>query len=1423
MLSISSGHSAAYLTDQVAVGRESYYLDATTAGEPPGRWWGSGAALFGLSGEVDNGEMKALYSEFCDPRDPRWADPATRSQCDRLGQRPGQYKTAEQMYAERAAQEPDALPERLKEIQRECQRAERKSVMFIDATFSPAKSVTVLHTAFARAEIEAMRAGNLPEAARWSARRLAVEDAIWAGNNAMLEHLSDRAGFSRDRKHGAGEVRWVRARNWTVASFHQSDSRERDPQQHVHNAILNKVVCDDGQVRTLDSRGIHAWKQSAGAFGERVMEEKLSASLGLGWVIRADGTGREIAGITIEEMQLFSKRSTNLNKRLQAEVTAFTELLGREPSAIELDRLRRESSLATRKSKSPVGESHGERLERWAAECRAKIAGGLAGIAARFGHTAPAPAAEKFSPSGVIAEALAACQVSRAAFSRSELERQIILALPHLGIDDPAKITALVCALADRAMAESVQVTGEKVDPTQPAALIVEGNSVYAAPGGAKYATRQHIVAEQALRRAAVVCGRRAVSAAAAEAWLARGTHTLGADQAAAVKGLLTSGAAVSFVVGPAGTGKSYAVAQLAEAWSELAGGRLIGLATSEQATQNLVSDGVNAVNTRKWLNAQDRMRKGIAHGTDWELAIEEGDLIVLDEASMIDHVDFEKIEAYVTRAGARLIGTGDHRQLGAIGAGGTMAMLADVAETHYLSDVRRFRNTWEQGASLALRDGDLSAVDEYDRRGRLHDAGTVDNTIHAAARAYLGDILDGKSSLVFAATNRQAAAVSTVIRDHLVALGRVEADGVALGVPGDGMGEGTTAGVGDLVQAREIDRKIGVNNREMLTVAQVHPDGSLVVTRADGTYRTLPVDYVAKRLSLGYAGTVHAAQGATFDTGHAVVTSQFTLSALYVAMSRGRERNTAHVATQPEGVDAHTGETHERLRTTPVAVVQDILERESSSEQAATMQQAEEEARRAGMKFLHTRWEDVVRDITRDRLERHLNALTSEGILTEDERHTLAADQGTEQLSRLLRAVEQAGGDPYTALRAGITSHTLDGLRSLAQGIHARIAEAHAEQLAPVPGAAYMVPENIPSDWSRHLETLAAAADNRRRDLGVLTAEQAPQWAIEHLGPVPDDVIARTEWEHKAGLVAAYREAVGWEDEAEPMAPPHGLSATERRAAWHVAWTALGRPDAGSDELSMSDGALRIRVKAWQREKQWAPRYVDDEMRAVGRELEQHRQTAAILTAQAQAATDNAEREQLLTEAALVTARAERLATTEADLAVVAEQRAAWRAEAAITKDHGERAEVELVRRQKTIGDESDGVTLEEWLELEDQVTREEDQYRQITEADLMETELAEAMETKLTDTVESDMSDVAEDHHTPLPAGVPTQVEVDAALAEARVAADKIADRHAAEQAHRESVRAQRAEAERAAREAAWRETEAQAIEDADSSIGL
>jgi len=69
VLRIASGHSVDYYLDAVATGREGYYTGAVAQGEPPGRWYGRGAAQLGLSGLVDAQDMTALYTRFLDPRD----------------------------------------------------------------------------------------------------------------------------------------------------------------------------------------------------------------------------------------------------------------------------------------------------------------------------------------------------------------------------------------------------------------------------------------------------------------------------------------------------------------------------------------------------------------------------------------------------------------------------------------------------------------------------------------------------------------------------------------------------------------------------------------------------------------------------------------------------------------------------------------------------------------------------------------------------------------------------------------------------------------------------------------------------------------------------------------------------------------------------------------------------------------------------------------------------------------------------------------------------------------------------------------------------------------------------------------------------------------------------------------------------------
>lgn len=1456
MLSISSGHSAEYLTGQVAQGRENYYLDATTAGEPPGRWWGSGAEAFGLRGEVDNAVMTALYTHFLDPRDPKFADPSTRHEAAHLGRAPGRYKSVEQIVAERLADEPGALPERVREIQLEAQRAARQPVMFIDATFSPVKSFTVLHTALQRAELDAERAGDDHARTVWAGMRAEAEASLWAGNNSMLSTLSTRAGFSRVGRHGAGAGRWTDAHDWTVASFHQSDSRDHDPQQHIHNAILNRVVCPDGEVRTLDSRSIHEWKQAAGGIGERVMEEELSRRLGVRWEMRPDGNGREIVGIDRAVTDLFSERSAHISRKLQVQAEAFEAHYGRAPNALELSRMRQQTALGSRRAKEHAGETHGARLDRWDQELRAEVAGGLGRVAEQLrDDAARGPVqAEKFSPSGILEEAIAACQEKRPAFSRSELERQIAVRLPHLGGLSAEGVTTMVTGLADQGVEQLVPVSGRQPTGHElPAELTVSnGSSVYAVPGGPKYATKGHVIAEQALRRATVERGRASASAFAVDRWMRRYGQDLGADQEAAARGLFTSGAAVSVLVGPAGTGKSFTVAALSRGWGELIGGKVVGLATSQIATEVLVEDGVTALNTARWLAAQRRLEAGTASAHDDQWILGRVDAIVVDESSMVDTAVLSEIRRRVDDAGARLILTGDPRQLAAVGAGGAMEMLAadHGADVHTLTEVRRFTNEWERSASLHLRDGEQAALREYDRRGRIFDGGTAENARLLAARAYLGDVLDGRSSLVIVPTNQAAAAMSGLIRDELVALGRVEASGVLLAR------EGNTAGVGDLVQARRNEWDMGAVNRRRYVVEEVGSDGGMRVRTEDGARELhLPPAYVQEHLVLGYASTAHSAQGVTVDSGHLVTAAQTTTEGLYVGLSRGRESNTAYVVTIAERDDEQTGETHARDRQEPLAVLADVLDREDTIERAA-LEQAAEDARNSGsMHTIEAHREDGVRQVTRMRLESQLDHLAEDGTLNAVAREALAADQGTEQLSRLLRAVEQAGHDPAEALRDAVSVRSFDDAHSPAQVLHFRISTAYRGALAPLPDRATVPPEEISEQWRGYVASLDEAADDRRRQLGAELVDEPPQWAVETLGPVPEEAAERALWEYRAGVAAGYREATGWDHRAEPIGPAPGLSSTERRAAWHDAWAALGRPEATAEEQDLSVGALRNRVRAWELEQAWQPADVYEESRDTGQQAARHRQEAALLDAQAEAAGDVDEATRLREDAAQRRAMAETLVEVDADLERVAEARVDWVMETAVTRELAERAEAELAMRGHPVGDEPDRVTAEEWLAEHERAMTAEDPHRAVTERDLADdvdqergaapepVERVEIADTALAGaaaggnpSVERHGDEAAADGHDrpavaeepaghddqlpapgdqaeeaaepERPAGVPTPVEVDAAVAAAEHAADEIAQRQAAEDARRQDEAARLADEAEASREQHYRE---------------
>jgi len=868
----------------------------------------------------------------------------------------------------------------------------------------------------------------------------------------------------------------------------------------------------------------------------------------------------------------------------------------------------------------------------------------------------------------------------------------------------------------------------------------------------------------------------------------------LGADQRAALIGVLTSGRTIDVIAAPAGTGKSFLGGAIADAWST---GRVIGLAPSQAAAQVLTDEGVTSWNLTAW-------RAAVQRG-DRDAIPRAGDLFLLDEAGMASTPDIAHVVERVRSADAKVIPIGDPRQLGAVGPGGVLGDLAARGGVYELTDVRRFDNAWEGQASLRLRGGDPVALGQYDRHGRIVDAATGDEAIERASRAWLADTLAGKESLLIVGTNAEAAQASAGLRAQLVSLGHVEERGTLLDR------DGCFAGVGDRVQARRNGWDLlGVNgnerapiNRETYRVTELRDDGSMTVVDSGGTSLILPAQYVSKDLALAYATTVHGAQGRTVDTGHAVTDGRTDAGSVYVSLTRGRESNTAWVVTRPLPSQAPTGEVPgpgvkpEQPGIEPRsgrAILAEVLERAQDERGAlAEIEQSEADARSAVTTV--DRLIDGIRVSTADRTAGLLDGLVHDGTLSQADRERLGGESALGPIDRMLRAGEIAGRDASEVLREAIADKPFTGSRSTVHVLYGRvrglIGEV-ADRGTALTSFHDLIPAGLSEGTRRYLADQADASDARRHALGSEAAANPPAWAVERLGPVPDDPLARADWETRVGWAMAWRENQRAEDGADPnisgdgplgAAPPVGLA--EKRSVWVTALAGLGGPDAAPEEAGMTDARLRARVAAGERERIWAPAYVADQLAATA--IEKAKQEADATVWGAHGGTG-----ETATAAAQARAEAERLEMLRADLAETDEARARWFAHTAVTREKETRARAVLNARGADPDASRERVSGAEWLRADEEARVVEDQRRVIGESEVVDRTAEAARATPTTapealaaspETGRTDIRQTAttDDSERVQPAReVPEKDPTTERVTHAREALDEIADRH-------------------------------------------
>jgi ATP-dependent exoDNAse (exonuclease V) alpha subunit len=286
--------------------------------------------------------------------------------------------------------------------------------------------------------------------------------------------------------------------------------------------------------------------------------------------------------------------------------------------------------------------------------------------------------------------------------------------------------------------------------------------------------------------------------------------------------------------------------------------------------------------------------------------------LVIVDEAAMVGTDDLRQLLTVATKAGAKIVLVGDAHQLAPVRArGGMFAQLcADLPWTQYLSEVWRLTDPEERAASLALRDGEpeqiRTAVDWYRTHDRLHCGDSI--TMAAdALDAYEAGTAGGRDTLLVCDTTEMAKAINQRIHHQRVTSGTPTVTGAS----------GQRIGVGDLIISRRNDPAIrfdesspnaeslaSVRNGNRWRVAGIDSSTNrLAAVRLDDRARVIfEKDYLREHVHLGYAVTVHSAQGVTADISHAVLSENTSRALLYVAMTRGRASNTAHLYQRSTG-----------------------------------------------------------------------------------------------------------------------------------------------------------------------------------------------------------------------------------------------------------------------------------------------------------------------------------------------------------------------------------------------------------------------------------------------------------------------------------------------------------------------------------------
>lgn len=650
--------------------KDDYYVD----GLSPSEWVGSGAEALGLSGDVQRETFKSLLEGQLPD-----------------GQRVGTIRDGEWKH------QPGT-----------------------DVTFSAPKSVSIL------AEI----AGDQ--------RLLSAHDKAV---HAALRYIEQEYIVTRNRNRFENRVEYEKTGSMVAATFKHTTSRALDPQLHTHCVLMNITQRGDGQWRSTENKPLFVDQKYLGLVYRQYLAEEVR-SLGYSLDHAKDGTW-EITGLDKDVVHEFSKRSEAIGDALEARGKTRDTATAAEKEAATLD---------TRDRK--VQAERGELLERWHAEISSEKLTELKEVIALSRKNIPS--LDRQSEAILARVQLANEAVMWATEHLGERDTSwahhdlVKVASRYAGsrvlLSDVTN--AIDAAIRSGQLIEKSVRTFNKVSKQE---IDVRGYTSKAA-----IAIEDEVIKEEYLGRDRVqaLCSREQAAEAISNA--EEKANELGyewnADQRKATEGILLSENRIVGVQGLAGTAKTNSVLSTVAGKARVMGYEVRGLTPTNSAAQSL-SEGANipsstiqsflGQNRNEWVEEKrliaqveridrrlDRIKKALENpGVDLktgaqipktspiyqkrldELCYEQTELKsqreelakgmqrspqlwIVDEASMIGTKLMRDLLQRARQVGARVVLTGDVRQLASVEAGAAFRQLqAHGMETYRLEEIVRQTN----------------------------------------------------------------------------------------------------------------------------------------------------------------------------------------------------------------------------------------------------------------------------------------------------------------------------------------------------------------------------------------------------------------------------------------------------------------------------------------------------------------------------------------------------------------------------------------------------------------------------------------------------------------------------------------------------------------------------------------------------------